>query len=72
MNNRLSQLSDELDVDAITLLKLVKKLKKPDELTEDDVEDIKRALTGYYELSDKDIRSIDDFLYTDKGANLLK
>ncbi len=69
---KLYHLVDELETDALTLIKLARRSKMSYSPSEEQVEVLRRKISGYYDLSDTEIRSLEDFLGSDAAQDILR
>jgi hypothetical protein len=60
-----------LDTDVLTILKLAKKNNTGYDLTEDHIELFKRKISGYYDLTDLEIRTLGDFLGSETAQGII-
>ncbi len=68
---RLSRLAQEWDADIFTLIKLAREKEIQDVSTPDEVSRLRRAISGYYNLSNHEIRTIEAFLETAEARAIL-
>jgi len=72
MAKRLYHLAHEWGEDVLVLLKIAKTNGIKYTPSEDDIEVLKRKISGYYDLTDGEIRSLDDFLKSEPAKNVLE
>ncbi len=72
IEKRIYHLANEWDIRVLTLLKLAKRHNIGHTPSTHQVNLLKRKLSGYYDLSDLEIRTLSDFLKTEKAQSVLK
>ncbi len=68
----LGQVAAELNADSLRVLKAAKKHMIGDAPTQEQIQILKREISGYYDLSDRDIRALEDFVNSEGAQEVLK
>jgi len=72
LEKRLYHFANEWEVNILALLKLAKNNGIGHAPSEHQISILRRKLSGYYDLSDLEIRTLSDFLKTEKAQSILK
>ncbi len=72
MGKRLSHLADEWDIPILQLIKLAGKEGVGNQPTEEEVGLLQSKLSGFYDLSDAEIRELADYLGSEDAQQILK